>query len=157
MLPRTLAIFLLAACFFPACASFQQRAPTLLQWRPYAVEGTASWYGKRFHGRRTANGERFNMNALTCAHRKLPFGAKVEVTNLSNDKKVVLRVNDRGPYSGRRIIDVSRRAAKKLGFLHRGLVKVRIEWLKPKGFKAPEKESPQNSQKTNPTAGRENW
>ncbi len=91
--------------------------------------GIASWYGDRFHGRRTANGERFDMNGLTAAHRSLPFGSKVKVTNQKTKESVVVRINDRGPYSGNRLIDLSRAAAKKLRFIDSGVVPVKLEVL----------------------------
>ena len=77
--------------------------------------GIASWYGKQFHGRKTASGERFDMDALTAAHPKLPFGSWVRVRNLLNGRSVDVRINDRGPYIKRRIIDLSRAAAQALG------------------------------------------
>lgn len=88
------------------------------------LKGTASWYGKRFHGRKTANGERYNMYGMTVAHKKLPFGTLLEVTNLENNKKIIVRVNDRGPYVGRRILDLSYAAAKELDFIHSGTTKI---------------------------------
>ena len=78
--------------------------------------GIASWYGKQFHGRKTASGERFDMEALTAAHPKLPFGSWVRVRNLINGRSVDVRINDRGPYIKRRVIDLSRAAAQALGF-----------------------------------------
>ena len=92
--------------------------------------GKASYYANRFHGRKTASGERYNMNAMTCAHRTLPFGTRLKVTNKSNGRSVVLKVNDRGPYSKGRIIDVSLAAAKKLRMIKRGTASVKIEVLK---------------------------
>ena len=92
----------------------------------YDRAGKASWYGKRYHGRTTASGERFDMNAMTAAHRSLPFGTRVRVTNLANRRSVVLTINDRGPYAGGRIIDVSRRAAEILGMVRKGVVRVRV-------------------------------
>jgi rare lipoprotein A len=86
--------------------------------------GTASYYAGSFHGRRTANGETFDMNAMTCAHRTLPFGTMLEVRNVSNDLTVVVRVNDRGPYAGGRIIDLSRGAAERIGMLETGTAEV---------------------------------
>lgn len=97
------------------------------KYRPQSQVGMASYYGKRFHGRKTANGERFDMNKLTAAHRSYPFGTVLRVTNLRNNKQVKVRVNDRGPYVGRRVIDLSKRAAKELGFVSRGVTKVKIE------------------------------
>ncbi|EPM90895.1 rplA family protein, partial [Pseudomonas syringae pv. actinidiae ICMP 18804] len=81
----------------------------------YDETGTAAYYGARHHGNRTASGEPFNQNALTAAHRQLPFGTRVKVTNLNNDKAVIVRVNDRGPHTRGRLIDVSREAAEQLG------------------------------------------
>ena len=91
--------------------------------------GTASWYGPGFQGRRTANGERFDQNALTAAHRTLPFGTRVRVTNLNNERSVVVRINDRGPFVRGRVIDVSRAAAVRLDMLRAGVVPVRVEAL----------------------------
>ena len=87
----------------------------------------ASWYGEQHHGKKTASGERFNMNALTCAHRTLPFGARVKVTRIKNGRSVVVRVTDRGPYSKGRIIDLSRAAAVQLDMVDDGIAKVRLE------------------------------
>jgi rare lipoprotein A len=91
--------------------------------------GKAAWYGGKFQGRKTASGEKFDKRKLTAAHRKLPFGSKVRVTNLGNGKTVVVRINDRGPYGRGRIIDVSEAAAKKLGMLRAGIAKVKVEVL----------------------------
>ena len=82
--------------------------------------GVASYYGRRFHGRPTASGEKFDMNAMTAAHRTLPFGSLVEVTNPRNGKTVTVRINDRGPFHGGRVIDVSRAAATELGLIGPG-------------------------------------
>ena len=82
--------------------------------------GSASYYAAKFDGRRTASGERFNNNAMTAAHRTLPFGSKVRVTNPANGKSVVVRINDRGPFTKGRAIDVSRAAAQRLGLIARG-------------------------------------
>ncbi len=90
--------------------------------------GNASWYGKRFHGRTTASGEDFDMLELTAAHRRLPLGSYVKVTNLQNGKWIVVRINDRGPYVGNRIVDLSYGAARMLDF-HRGVQKVRLDLL----------------------------
>lgn len=92
------------------------------------VRGRASWYGPGFHGRRTASGEVFNQNALTAAHRTLPFGTQVRVTNLSNNRQVVVRINDRGPFVEDRIIDLSQGAAEQLNMLETGVVNVRLEY-----------------------------
>jgi len=95
----------------------------------YTEEGTASWYGPGFHGRKTANGERFNTNDLTCAHKSLPFNTLLKVTNLENGRYTIVRVNDRGPYAHGRIIDLSSAAKTEIGM--GGLAKVRIETYKP--------------------------
>jgi rare lipoprotein A len=92
-------------------------------------EGIVSWYGAQFHNRRTASGERFDQSALTMAHPNLPFGTVARVTNLRNGRSVVVRVNDRGPFVGKRIADLSQAAADELGMLRKGLAKVRIEVL----------------------------
>ncbi len=89
--------------------------------------GVASYYGKRFHGRLTANGERFNMNAMTAAHKTLPFGTKVRVTNPRNGRSVVVRINDRGPFIRGRTIDLSRGAAQKIGMISTGHARVKLE------------------------------
>ena len=91
--------------------------------------GKGSWYGKKFHGRLTASGEKYNMYALTAAHRTLPFNTLVEVTNLKNHRKIIVRVNDRGPYAKGRIIDLSYLAAKKLGYANKGVAKLKIRVL----------------------------
>lgn len=93
--------------------------------------GVASFYGRRFHGRRTANGERFDMGAMTAAHRTLPFGSLVRVTNPRNGRSVTVRINDRGPYARGRTIDVSRAAAEELGMIRRGHARVELELLAP--------------------------
>ena len=95
----------------------------------YSAEGKASYYGARHHGRKTASGERFDQHALTAAHRSLPFGSRVRVTNLHNDKSVVVRINDRGPYARGRIIDLSKKAAEQLDMLRAGVVPVRVQQL----------------------------
>ena len=95
----------------------------------YKANGSASWYGSAHHGKRTASGERFDQNALTAAHRNLPFGTFVRVTNLSNERSVIVRINDRGPFTRSRIIDVSRKAAVALDMVRSGTAKVRVEAL----------------------------
>jgi rare lipoprotein A len=95
----------------------------------YSEVGTASWYGEDFHAKRTANGEKYDMNTLTAAHRTLPLPSIVRVTNLENGRSLVLRVNDRGPYAKERIIDISKRGAQLLGYQTKGTTKVRVEIL----------------------------
>ncbi len=91
--------------------------------------GRASYYGRRFAGRKTANGERFNPRAMTAAHRTLPFGTKVRVRHARTGKSVVVRINDRGPFAKRRIIDLSRAAAERLGMVQSGHARVELELL----------------------------
>jgi peptidoglycan lytic transglycosylase len=95
----------------------------------YREEGLASWYGDDFHGRLTANGEVFDMGALTAAHPTLPMPCYARVTNLSNGKSLIVRVNDRGPYHGNRLVDVSNKAAELLDFKGNGVARVRIEYV----------------------------
>ena len=97
--------------------------------RGYDQTGTASYYGARHHGKRTASGEPFDQHGLTAAHRQLPFGTRVLVTNLSNNKSVVVRINDRGPHTRGRLIDLSRQAAEQLGMLRSGTAKVRVQGM----------------------------
>jgi rare lipoprotein A len=93
------------------------------------ITGMASWYGPGFHGNRSASGEVYNQNALTAAHRSLPFGTKVQVTNLDNGRSVVVRINDRGPYVRGRVIDLSAAAARMLGVMQTGVAPVQIDVL----------------------------
>jgi|SRR5690349_24069058 len=133
---RRLAIALLLAA---ACTSSTTRAPeepgTSSAGGGRATgrvqRGKAVYYGGKWHGRKTASGERFNKHAMTAAHRKLPFGTRVRVTNLANGRSVILRINDRGPWGKdrSRIIDVAEDAAKKLGFHDAGWARVTIEVL----------------------------
>lgn len=95
----------------------------------YRAEGLASWYGDAFHGRLTANGEVFDMASLTAAHPTLPIPSYARVTNLSNGKSLIVRVNDRGPYHGNRVIDVSNRASELLEFKSKGIARVRVEYV----------------------------
>lgn len=113
---RTLLFFL----FFTSCSTL-----------PKGVyqEGDASWYGKPFHGRATASGESFDMNDMTAAHPRLPFGSMVKVVSPSTGRSVVVRINDRGPFAPGRIIDLSQAAAKKLGILQKGFAPVYLYLL----------------------------
>jgi rare lipoprotein A len=95
----------------------------------YRAEGLASWYGSDFHGRRTANGEVFNMRSVSAAHPTLPMPCYVRVTNLGNDRSMIVRVNDRGPFHRNRIIDVSVKVADMLGFSKNGVARVRVEYV----------------------------
>jgi rare lipoprotein A len=97
----------------------------------YKERGISSWYGKKFHGRKTSNGETYNMYAMTAAHKTLPIPSYLQVINLDNGKSVVVRVNDRGPFHDNRIIDLSYAAASKLGFAQNGTGKVELRALEP--------------------------
>jgi len=99
----------------------------------YDRVGIASWYGKKFDGKKTANGERYDMYAMTAAHTTLPLPSRVRVTNLSNGRSVVVRVNDRGPFVKDRIIDLSYAAAKALGYMKQGTTRVRVQTLDAQG------------------------
>ena len=117
---------LLAACLFslPALAiAHQTDSAARLK------TGAASWYGPKFHGKLTASGEPFDMNDLTAAHPTLPFGTRVRVTNGANGKSVVVRINDRGPFVEKRVIDLSRLAAKLIGITNSGVARVQLEVL----------------------------
>jgi rare lipoprotein A len=92
-----------------------------------SMSGTAAWYGRKFNGRKTASGQRFNASALTAAHPSLPFGSRVKVTNTKNKRSVVVVINDRGPSSPGRIVDVSQAAAQRLGFTRAGTTEVTLE------------------------------
>ena len=121
---------LLLAFLVGGCASpTPTRDPTTRETARKTERGKASYYAKRFHGRKTANGERFDVNAMTAAHRKLPFGTKVKVTNLENGRSVVVRINDRGPFARGRVIDLSPAAARQIGMIRAGIVKVTVEIL----------------------------
>jgi rare lipoprotein A len=98
---------------------------------------TASWYGPRFHGRKTANGEIYDQMAFTAAHKGLKFGTLLKITNPKTDLSVVVRINDRGPYIGGRQLDLSRAAALQLGMMKRGVLKVKVDELSLKGVNFP--------------------
>jgi len=150
-------LFFLAACHAPPAPPLALRPPpaavhpTYKVGEPYQINGVwyypaedltydetgiASWYGEDFHGKYTANGEVFDLNALTAAHRTLPMPSIVQVTNLENGRTLKLRVNDRGPYLRGRIIDVSRRAAQLLGFEGIGTAKVRVKIIPDESIQA---------------------
>ena len=113
----------------PSSAQNQTHKSLKAEPKPYQV-GTASWYGKQFHGKTTASGEDFDMFEFTAAHRKLPLGTFVKVTNLKNGKWIIVRVNDRGPYVGNRIMDLSYSAARMLNFRD-GVERIRIDLIQP--------------------------
>lgn len=108
--------------------------------RPRVQTGIASWYGRPHHGRRTASGEVFDMHAMTAAHRSLPLGTRVRVTNVENGRSVVVRINDRGPFVDGRVIDVSRAAALALGAIGNGVFPVRLEVLEEAAADSPDED-----------------
>lgn len=131
-----LAMGLLAACAaghrpapepLPAAAAARQSEEAAHPAVGLTARGLAAWYGKPHHGKPTADGGRFDMNAYTAAHRTLPFGTVLKVTRVRNNKSVIVRVTDRGPYTKRFMIDLSRRAAQDLGMLRDGVAQVEIE------------------------------
>lgn len=124
-----------------SCVNFQQTHKTpsyRVYGKPYQVlsssknyheKGVASWYGRKFHHKRTSSGERYNMYELTAAHKTLPLASRVLVTNLNNGRQVIVKVNDRGPFVSNRLIDLSYAAAKRLGMVGRGLANVDVKAL----------------------------
>ena len=110
---------------------FGKRYYPLQSSRGYRERGVASWYGQKFHGRRTSSGETYNMHAMTAAHKTLPLPSYVQVTNLRNSRRVVVRVNDRGPFHPNRIIDLSHTAAAKLRMLGKGTALVEVRAIDP--------------------------
>ncbi len=112
----------------PSLACFSRRAPEP-PGPTYVERGIASWYGHPFHGRRTASGERYDMDRMTAAHKTLPFGSRVEVENLDNGRRVQVVINDRGPFVRGRIIDLSRKAAREIEMIGPGTARVEIRWV----------------------------
>jgi len=109
----------------------KQQSHQVSKGRRWYQIGLASWYGQHFQGKKTATGESFDMNGLTCAHRSLPLGSWLRVTNLKNQKSIFVRVNDRGPVPEDRIVDLSYGAAKAVGIEERGIGRVKLEPLRP--------------------------
>jgi len=126
--PKTIVILLFLLLFL-GCAPKRVAYPPYTPGKEfrYRETGLASWYGEDFHGRETANGEIYDMDAMTAAHRTLPFNTRLKVTNLDNGTKTEVRVNDRGPFVAGRIIDLSRSGAKELGMLGPGTARVVVE------------------------------
>ena len=120
-------LILLCIMLFSSCASTHHVDYTPTQRVNYIV---ASWYGKQFNGKLTASGKRFNMYAMTCAHKTLKFGTKLRVTNPDNNKSVIVTVNDRGPFIRGRDLDLSYGAAKKIGIVRKGVARVKMEHIK---------------------------
>jgi len=138
--PRRLLTFAAAVLVTLLCVAGAQAAPPVEHLNPQIIVshhhwyqlGVASWYGKFFQGRTTASGEPFDANQLTCAHRTLPLGSVLRVTNLRNHKTVIVTVNDRGPVPEDRVIDLSRAAADALDFQDEGLAPVKVELIGPR-------------------------
>ncbi|MDN5214087.1 septal ring lytic transglycosylase RlpA family protein [Fulvivirgaceae bacterium BMA12] len=120
-MPKIMAIVLLITAIFCNICTTQESK---------TQKGMASYYHNNLHGRATASGELYDKNKLSAAHRSLPFGSKVKVTNLTNQKSVVVIINDRGPYAKKRIIDISYAAAKKIDMIRAGVIEVQLEILK---------------------------
>lgn len=118
-----------AMLLLAACASYPGPAPMDSVTTGWQEEGEASWYGPGFHGRQTASGEVYDMEAMTAAHRELPFGSRVRVVNLDNGRETHVRINDRGPFARGRVLDLSRAAAREIDMLGSGTARVRIEVL----------------------------
>ncbi|PVY39970.1 septal ring lytic transglycosylase RlpA family protein [Pontibacter virosus] len=129
--------------------------PTFAQSNDKTQIGSASWYGSKYHGRKTSSGERYNKNEMTAAHKTLPFGTMVKVTNPATDQSVILRINDRGPFVGNRIIDVSEAAARKLGMHSAGVAKVKVEVLDKSEVAAATADTKQGAIITQTTANRQ--
>ncbi len=115
----------------PSYVVFGKRYHVLDSSRGFVEKGVASWYGTKFHGRRTSSGETYDMYALSAAHKRLPLPSYVRVTNLENGRHIVVRVNDRGPFHGNRVIDLSYAAAAKLGIVKKGTAWVEVRALQP--------------------------
>lgn len=126
MMQRVLILLILSGVLFAGSCSVTKDKNEKVSYK-YYQKGEASWYGPGFNGKKTASGEIFDMNKLTAAHRKLAFGTKVRVTNLNNNKSVIVRINDRGPFKKSRVIDLSKKAAEKIGLVQSGIAPVKIE------------------------------
>jgi rare lipoprotein A len=124
MLARV-SLSILLALLFSSCATVKYSTDS--DWNGYRETGMASYYAMKYQFRKTASGERFSQFSRTAAHRRLPFGTRVRVTNLKNGKSVVVKINDRGPFVNGRIIDLSRSAFSKIGNLNTGVLDVKIE------------------------------
>ena len=118
MKKKYILLILIVSLFMPLSSNSSENYPQY---------GNASWYGGKFHGRTTASGERFNKYEFTAAHRKLPFGTIIKVTNMRNGKEVYVRINDRGPFIKGRVLDLSLASAEALHFNRRGVIRVKIE------------------------------
>ena len=134
---KTIFFALLVGSLLNGCSSnyykFAKNSSVKKSQKPKTIKltqiGIASYYGYKWHGRTTANGEKLNIYAMTAAHKFLPFNTRVKVTDLDTGKSIIVRINDRGPYIKGRIIDLTDAAAKRLGILHKGIARVRIETI----------------------------
>ena len=133
---------------------FGKKYYVLPSFKNYRGKGLASWYGTKFHGQKTSNGETYNMYAMTAAHKTLPIPCYVQVTNLENGRKAIVRVNDRGPFHDDRVIDLSYAAAKKLGVYGAGTARVEVVAIDPANFQGNSVESPRVAA-TDPVPSRE--
>jgi rare lipoprotein A len=122
-------VLLAIALLFAACGSSSKTPKKRTASASSQMSGKATWYGGKHHGGPTASGERFNKNAMTAAHKTLPFGTRVRVTNLKNGKSVIVRINDRGPYAAGRVIDLSEAAAREIDMIDAGVAPVSLERL----------------------------
>jgi len=125
-------LLILTAISISGCSAQQQLINSKVVYKASRISyGKASWYGKKFEGKKTASGELFRVNKKTAAHRVYPFGTKLRVTNLTNNRSVIVRVNDRGPYSKKRILDISESAANEIGLIKQGIADVKVELINP--------------------------
>jgi len=137
-LERAAALVLLLSLSFFGCGGKRVRLPSPVPARVGATEtGMASWYGRPYHGRRTSSGVIYDMDELTAAHLRLPFGTVVRVTNLDNRRSVDVRINDRGPFVKNRLIDLSREAARRIAMIGPGTARVRVEVVAPPSSPVP--------------------
>ena len=131
---RTKALAIILAGAFLVSSGFPNShaaAPDVVKAVSTTEVGIASYYADKYHGKTTASGETFDTNELTAAHRTLPFGTRVKVTDLESNRSVIVRINDRGPFVAGRVIDLSRAAAEELQFIRAGLAKVRVDIIPP--------------------------
>ncbi|MDX1637004.1 MAG: septal ring lytic transglycosylase RlpA family protein [Balneolaceae bacterium] len=133
-------LLFLSACGITSRVSREASSPPTGEFNRVIETGVASWYGPNFHGKMTANGEIYNMNSLTAAHRTLPFNTFVRVENIDNDKSVIVRINDRGPFKDNRIIDLSKKAAREIEMIGPGTADVQLYLVKGDSREIEEKD-----------------
>ena len=156
---RLLAGLLFAALALGACGGSGRRTrvklpPPINPRIGWTETGIASWYGHPYHGRRTSNGETYDMNKMTAAHKRLPFDSWLRVENLGNGMKTQVRINDRGPFVGRRIVDLSRAAASEIGMISTGTARVRLTLIRRPG-QARQRASGRTRRSSQPTTQRQ--